>query len=321
MGGANSSSLFLGNVVRNLNDELTCMYNKESSSTYYNQNFTQNISVKIGRDHGCSIKTNEVMNVNLNLKHYFAMDVTQKAISDVTNKIYRAVTEAIEQTNEQLNMGQSNSSDIANSLSILNSTKIRKDITNIMNSNVRVIVKMTQSTEIVIDEIWCYPGGSIDINEYMNGDFVVKNTTKSILNTDSVSEILNDIIDKMDTKVKQKNKGINLVLMLLAIALIIFLVKVAEPGSFSFKNKGGGGSGGNSSGGGSESGGGGGGYGGMNCSPGNTNNFAGIPNSFSEQNVESISAEHAENSVQDAADDLIKALNAKRPKLERSTSS
>jgi len=162
-------------------------------------------------------------------------NIASKLENAIKNTIEKQIESATKQTNEDLNIGQLNTS-----VQQTNSkTKTINNLKNIIEMGIEnsVTTKQDGSQTMTLDaeNVECGSNGMFNIKQNMVMEAVSKNIAENIVNTAIKNSLTNDIKEKLVTNSTQENKGIDVMMMW----TILIVVAVIGFGGFAYLRTGG----------------------------------------------------------------------------------
>lgn len=219
--GVNTSVQNSNSLITSVNDTLTRVSANIGTSSSSNQisNQRMNLSLRNLKNCGIDIKQTAEMKANsiLNSKTQIANDMA----NELKNIVDKQIENGIKQVNEDLNIGQLNTS-IQNTNS---KTKTINNLRNIIETGIENSVTTDQNGSQVMylnaDNVDCGRDGQFKITQDMVMDTISKNITDNIVNNTISNSLSNDVLELLKNQADQKNQGLNVFAILTVVIIVV----------------------------------------------------------------------------------------------------
>lgn len=218
--GANTSVQSVDTITKSVNNVLTQVSTQMENETESQQEVHQIMAMNISGASGCSVLANQEASVTANIVLNNSTEIANKMTNDLMTSIKKEIANQVSQVNEDLNLGQMNTSVmntnsqtyVENNLSTLIETGIK--------NSVRIGQKGIQEMYFNISDITCGPTGMLEFNQKMLMETISKNISKNIVNNTIKNALTTDIKEKIDQRAEQANKGIDIFAMFTVFVII-----------------------------------------------------------------------------------------------------
>lgn len=225
--GANYSSEVSYNITENLFDMSTDIVSENLASSSQvvtgNQDMVISFLGEVNLQPGCSLNLSQNASSKTRLYQALSETKTQELQKELQNEIANIVTQTVAQANEKLNLGQANASEIVSYVETLNYFDLSTAIANKTKSEVNSQLNFNQSQKILFAKDFnC--AGDANFSQNLDLESVMENVFSSDEVITEIKKITNQVTNKVDQVVSQKNEGIDPAMLVLAVMIPIIVI-------------------------------------------------------------------------------------------------
>jgi hypothetical protein len=234
--GVNTSVQSAESLTHTINRSLTKITTEIENSSNSIQKANQVMAINLSNVTGCNLLANQTASVSANIVLENSSELSTKMSNELMNSVKKEIAFQSEQVNEDLNIGQLNTS-IMNQKSM---TYIENNLETLINTGIKNSVTIgqdgRQEMKFNMSNYSCpNKGGLIEFNQNMMMETISKNISKNIVDNVIKNGITNIIDEKAHLKAKQANKGIDI----FAMFTVFIVIVVVGFGGFSYLRTGG----------------------------------------------------------------------------------
>ena len=207
MGGGGSSTI---NQEMNMSMVNDILYESVTNNESYTQNEMRNeqvLNLKIGRNVGCNIETDQTINSTFMATTEQITDSFQNVANDLVSSLQAGAGAALDkqtqagnlQFGDKQNVNQKINTEIEN---IVKTQLETNNLTETINKAVNV-----QEGNIEIGETICLDGEQLSFRQNISADLAAQAVTKNILTAVTKNSVVQDTIAKIDAEAKAKAGG------------------------------------------------------------------------------------------------------------------
>ena len=234
--GTNVSKQSIESLTSVVNKSLMKITTEIKNSNTTNQSSYQPMFIDLGKVRGCvNITATQRAEISANVLLENSSEIANKMTTELMNSIQKELTNTLKQTNEDLNLGQTNIGVLETNSKSYIENYLEHDITTGITNAIKTNQRGGQSMTFYARDIECADGGSLVFNQDMVMKTVSKNISTNIVNNTIKAAVTNDIKEKIKQEVVQLNKGIDI----FAIFTVIIIVICVVLGGFAYLRTGG----------------------------------------------------------------------------------
>ena len=207
MGGGGSSTI---NQEMNMSMVNDILYESVTNNESYTQNEMRNeqvLNLKIGRNVGCNIETDQTINSTFMATTEQISNSFQNVANDLVSSLQAGASSALDkqtqagnlQFGDKQNVNQNINTEIQRIVETQMKTKTLKET---INKAVNV-----QEGNIEIGETICLDGEQLSFRQNISADLAAQAVTKNILTAVTKNSVVQDTIAKIDAEAKSKAGG------------------------------------------------------------------------------------------------------------------
>ena len=207
MGGGGSSTI---NQEMNMSMVNDILYESVTNNESYTQNEMRNeqvLNLKIGRNVGCNIETDQTINSTFMATTEQITDSFQNVANDLVSSLQAGAGAALDkqtqagnlQFGDKQNVNQEINTEIEN---IVTTQLETNNLTETINKAVNV-----QEGNIEIGETICLDGEQLSFRQNISADLAAQAVTKNILTAVTKNSVVQDTIAQIDAEAKSKAGG------------------------------------------------------------------------------------------------------------------
>jgi hypothetical protein len=223
--GTNISKQSVESLTSVVNNSLMKVTTELKNENLTQQSSYQLMDINMDGVRGCmGINATQEAEVTANVMAANSSVIANKMKADLMNSIKKEITNTLNQTNKDLNLGQTNIAALDLSSKSYIENNLEFDIKTGITNTVSVSQDGSQIMRYNIKDFKCLNGGALNFTQSLAMKVVAENISKNIVNNTIKAAVTNDIKEKLEQKVAQLNKGIDIFAMFAVLVIVICVV-------------------------------------------------------------------------------------------------
>lgn len=207
MGGGGSSTI---NQEMNMSMVNDILYESVTNNESYTQNEMRNeqvLNLKIGRNVGCNIETDQTINSTFMATTEQITDSFQNVANDLVSSLQAGAGAALDKQTQMGNLQFGDKQNVNQKINTEIQTIVETQMeTNTLKETINKAVNV-QEGNIEIGETICLDGEQLSFRQNISADLAAQAVTKNLLTAISKNSVVQDTIAKIDAEAKSKAGG------------------------------------------------------------------------------------------------------------------
>ena len=213
--GANHSSVDSQSSTEIINSNLSTVSNSVDVNQYSQTEAVQTMKLSFEYDtmDGCNIQPKQFQDVTIAASLNAVSEMNNEQLTALQNSVASEMETALKQTNDGLNIGAVNTSDVNNNVRTVVGNTIENHVENAFSSENITETKSGQEMELTFKGTLC-KDSTISPTQETTMNVIAEQISNGVMASLQDNSTVNDVVTKQKTTVEQLNKGIDLAAMM-----------------------------------------------------------------------------------------------------------
>lgn len=224
--GANVSSQLVDNYSETVNKVITEVTNRIENVNKINLYASQEVELDLSHAklNKCPVRISQHASSIASAFSDSNSTLSQQVVNELTNKIEKQIAQSLDQVNSGLNIGQANIANVKTKMTTYAKNIIENKVKNTIKNVVGSTTSMSQTVHLKGAFLDC-TDSPIEIDQKVIIKSLASNISKAVVESIVDNKAANDIKEKIDQKVSQVNKGLDISFILILVILLAIAYK------------------------------------------------------------------------------------------------